>query len=665
MFTAKSANADVSRFWGIFWLDASSDQTVDQGYEAIGRDCGIKGDSKSIRQWFTSLRESWLLILDNADDPEKDISEYFPIGNRGTILVTTRNAECRNHATVGSTKLEGMAVNEAIALLLKSATIESVSDETQRLARSIVETLGCLALAIIQAGGYIRQNLCRLEEFPDIYSRHRQRLLTYQPIQANVRYKLTVYTTWEISIDKIKSIAEGSSSRISKEAARNAMELLQIFCFWHFDGISEEMFRKAGTNSFQSYDYYREMAIPRVLVVDDHGQWDAYPFRQAIALLSSFSLISSNGRDELISIHPLVHTWARDRLAEDERLNFWRVAVITLGASIPLGKTSSDYKLRRLRLPHINSCIKIYYSRDVFTNDMQLLGASTAEHFARVYYERGQYKESIELEEQIVKIRETVLGNEDLLTLIARHNLAVSYKEVPDRRQDALRLLEPLVETRTRILGPENKYTLSSMHSLTFTYHCVNRMQDAIRLYEQVLKSRKRILGDEHEHTLVAMHNLAKVYSDLGRHDDALVLAQHVLDRRRRVLGDEHPDTLNTMGLTAMIYSRLGRREDAIDLCTLALEISKRELGDEHPDTLNCAQILEICLSANSKENSRFNRADDRSKGNRKRRSISRSTNAIEGLPSRGKSKRLTGEANAENPVPNSSRLRRWIKSLK
>ena len=418
---------------------------------------------------------------------------------------------------------------------------------------------------------------------------------------------MTVYTTWEISIDKIKSIAEGSSSRFTKEAAQGALELLQIFCFWHFDGILEEMFRKAGKNTHRE-NLFGGMTQPRVLVVDDHGQWNAYPFRQAINLLSSFSLISIDGEDNVISIHPLVHTWARDRLAEEERLSFWRIAVMTLSASFRSGRTSSEYKLRRLRLPHINSCLRIYHYRELFTDDMQLQGAHAADFFAGVYYEWAHYKESMELMEQIVKSRETVLGDENLSTLRARRNLAMSYMEVPDRHPDALRLLEHVLEVETRILGPENKYTLRTMHSLAIGYNVVNRKEDAMKLHEQGLKTRKRILGDEHVHTLYSMHSLAILYSDLGRHDDALVLTQHVLDTRKRVLGDEHPATLRAMGSTARIYAHLGRREDAIKLGQLALEISKRVLGDEHPDILLYIEVLAYCLSNDSNGSFKDNR---------------------------------------------------------
>ena len=34
------------------------------------------------------------MILDNADDPHLDISPYFPVGNRGIVLITTLGPDC-------------------------------------------------------------------------------------------------------------------------------------------------------------------------------------------------------------------------------------------------------------------------------------------------------------------------------------------------------------------------------------------------------------------------------------------------------------------------------------------------------------------------------------------------------------------------------------------
>ena len=74
--------------------------TIQQGFRDIAKRCGLDAKPDAVKQW--------LLIINNADDPNMDISTIFPVGNRGSILVTTRNPHCRIHATVGSHELREM-----------------------------------------------------------------------------------------------------------------------------------------------------------------------------------------------------------------------------------------------------------------------------------------------------------------------------------------------------------------------------------------------------------------------------------------------------------------------------------------------------------------------------------------------------------------------------
>jgi ankyrin repeat protein len=102
-------------------------------------------------------------ILDNADDPDLDISRHFPVGDRGTILITSRNPDCGIYATAGVHELGRLEVEEAITLILKTAGHSNLLEQPAReTARSVVSTLGCLALAIDQANvkdGYGRAPL--------------------------------------------------------------------------------------------------------------------------------------------------------------------------------------------------------------------------------------------------------------------------------------------------------------------------------------------------------------------------------------------------------------------------------------------------------------------------------------------------------------------------
>ena len=115
------------RFWGIFWLDASTPMTIQQGFRDIAQRCGLDVEPDVVKQCLSNIQHYWLLIVDNADDPNMDISTIFPVGNRGLVLVTTRNPHCIIHATVSSHELREMGQEEAVELFLRAADVEDGS----------------------------------------------------------------------------------------------------------------------------------------------------------------------------------------------------------------------------------------------------------------------------------------------------------------------------------------------------------------------------------------------------------------------------------------------------------------------------------------------------------------------------------------------------------
>lgn len=142
----------AARFWGVFWIDATSNETAQEGFLNIARRCKQQQNISSVQEWLSG-RDHWLLVIDNADDPALDISKYFPAGHQGTILITTRNPDCTKHSTVGSCRVDQMSPKDAVTLLLKSARVEEAERENGgKCAEEIVEVLGYLALAIVQAG---------------------------------------------------------------------------------------------------------------------------------------------------------------------------------------------------------------------------------------------------------------------------------------------------------------------------------------------------------------------------------------------------------------------------------------------------------------------------------------------------------------------------------
>jgi hypothetical protein len=367
----------IIRFWGIFWVDASSNKAAEESFLKIARVCKLEEDFEATKRWLANIEDQWLLVIDNADDPSIDISRFFPNGDRCTILVTTRNHECKIHATVGSIEFGAMGVEEATTLLHRATDLEDTPDkEFRSLAKPIVQTLGCHALAIVQAGAYIRQGGCSMEEYHGVYSRHRKQLLSRESKQARIDYKYTVYTTWEISVNLIE--------KMSTESANDAIELLQLFSFMHFDGITEDILKETWKSMRnQEPSEWTRMHQLRVLYEDTSLDWDPYMIREALILLSSLSLLTFD-RINGISIHPLVHAWARDRLTKTDQKRWWMIAASTLAMPISLDALSFHYSFRISLLPHIDSCLKSH--NELFAKgDADSERLDMAAKFARVY----------------------------------------------------------------------------------------------------------------------------------------------------------------------------------------------------------------------------------------------------------------------------------------
>ena len=144
--------------------------------------------------WLTGLDKPWLLVIDNADDPTIDYSRFFPPGDRRHILVTSRNSNCKIHATIAYYEFGNMEEEDAITLLLKAADQDGIDDQKVReVARLIAGTLGYLALALIQAGASIRHGICTLEGYLDVFASYETQIMNDDFPQAPAIPTMSAY----------------------------------------------------------------------------------------------------------------------------------------------------------------------------------------------------------------------------------------------------------------------------------------------------------------------------------------------------------------------------------------------------------------------------------------------------------------------------------------
>ncbi|KAL9048010.1 MAG: hypothetical protein Q9162_007887, partial [Coniocarpon cinnabarinum] len=115
-----------------------------------------------------------------------------------------------------------MDLSDAVTLLWKvSGVAEQDRVLKHKLAENIVDRLGCLALAICQAGAVLQKRSYTMVEYYNVFDQRRKELLQERGAQSLLGYQHTIYTAWDLSV---KAIKEQHSA-----AAPDAVEVLHVF----------------------------------------------------------------------------------------------------------------------------------------------------------------------------------------------------------------------------------------------------------------------------------------------------------------------------------------------------------------------------------------------------------------------------------------------------
>ncbi|KAJ7688323.1 P-loop containing nucleoside triphosphate hydrolase protein [Mycena olivaceomarginata] len=306
-------------FSEIFYIDATNEQTIETDLQTVAP--AVVGEStEAILRWLAGKQEEWLLLFDNADDVQLDISKFFPHCTFGNILITTRNQELCIHASAGS-RVSDMELEDAKDLLLQLA-YQGRSDKQEKLSSDEQEKLAelyCFPLAVSQAGGYIHAR-GKLSEYLKLYQNHRDKLLQRAEVQGQRKYGQAVYATWNLSYQRLSSPAR---------------TMLQICSSLHHKGILEQIFEKAAMSQQELDDSELQKEVTQFLTElgKRAGNWDSWAFHEVMGELESYSLIERDRQDDSYHIHPLVQHWSGTTIGTSRHL-LQKCVLAMIGLSI-------------------------------------------------------------------------------------------------------------------------------------------------------------------------------------------------------------------------------------------------------------------------------------------------------------------------------------------
>ncbi|KAG8779521.1 hypothetical protein FRC12_024160 [Ceratobasidium sp. 428] len=563
----------------IVYVDATTRETAVSTLKgfALARKIGETHDDTL--KWLELSSQSWLLVFDNADDPDLGIQNYIPGGLYGSVLITTR---LRSVAHLGQgpgseCRIGAMEAEEAIELLLTKARMrdQALSGEETDAATELVQDLGFLALAIVQAGAYIFCANISITKYRHQCLEHtRTSLEQYSKLAGNIeKYERTVYTTWVMSYERLKP---------------HTQQLLGLMSYLHHGGITEDIFRRAATHmdwtptippTDEEHSTRKYVQDHLGLYIDKEGRWNSSAFSIAMSELTLSSLVDYDRVNESFTLHVLVQDWARTMIAFSKTTALMHSSHL-LAWSVDYSDDIEAHAYRRGLLLHVNKLDKLGVSNP---ND--------AHFFAEVYDENGQWNEAEALQLQVLDATRQALGDLHPDTLAIMNNLALAYLD-QGRWDEAEALNVQVLDARKQALGDLHSDTLTSMNNLALAYLDQGRWDEAEALQVPVLDASKQVLGNLHPSTLTSMSNLASTYRTRGRWNEAEALQVQVLDARKQVLGNLHPSTLISMSNLAGTYWEQGLWDEAEALQVQVLNASKQVLGNLHPSTLTSMNNL-------------------------------------------------------------------------
>jgi tetratricopeptide (TPR) repeat protein/transcriptional regulator with XRE-family HTH domain len=615
----------VDEYTHVFWMRAGTRDTLVADFVALAERLDLPEKDEqdqqrvvaAVKRWL-AVQEGWLLILDNADDLPL-AREFLPTNHKGYILFTTRHQAAGPIAV--SIEVERLTLQEGTLLLLRwcrlldlDSPLEDATVTDRTAAERIVQEMDGLPLALVQAGAYVEETGCSLEDYLHLYTTHRKDLLARRSRLIH-DYPETVDTTWSLSFQQIE------------QQSPAAADLLRLCAFLAPDAIPEELFTRGSAELG---------AIPGAAAADP------FKLNEALEVLRRYSLVRRDGSRHMLSIHRLVQTVIKESMDHQTQRTWAERTVRTVNAAFPEADDSPGEKQQyclQYYVPHVQECAMLITQYRLSSPEAGHLfhQAGAFLHF------RGFYPQSQSFHQQALTIRKQVFGSEhpdvadslNALGLLARFH--GKYGQAERFHQQALAI-------REKTLGLDHHATAQSLNNLGVLYRSQGKYEQAGTFLQQSFSIHEQVLGSQHPDTLFALINLAKLYIEQRKYEQAEPLAKQALATSERVLepehhivaqslnlrarlfyeernyeqaemlwkralaiaektfGPEHPSTAERLDNLAELYAAQGRFAQAESLCRRALAICEKILGAEHPDTITYREHLSRIMSQKEAE---------------------------------------------------------------
>ncbi|MDI1493613.1 MAG: hypothetical protein OHK93_005909 [Ramalina farinacea] len=628
------ANRNRSEFDVILFVIADQRQRLTQSYSEIARCLGLvehgstvdpENDRERLKLWFENpvkfanqiteapvrqngsneSKAKWLLILDNADDPQI-LSDFWPVSGFGSVLVTSRDPSTgiQHYPFSECLTLQGFSTEDAVQLLKTLTKSNNDRGEIDTSAKQIVQRLEGLPLAIDQISSIITRRRFSISDFARDYAQASDYHKLYDERHVKGGYEYSLGSVW--AFESLETDEKGAFSLLC------VLAMLDSAC------IQQEIMVRSLS----------------------HGAIDSYPrvssaYNDFLAILIERSLVQRDLDDGSLTLHRLVQDVARARIVSRGELfkAAFEIAWKSVAASFPnrteeMNTAGSVQRWQQCGMVYTHVVKLFQVARELYdtqkdvTFPLELIdllyeaawyvvpvisSQPPLIFISRWQCERREAAEALPLAELASTMCDLLAPNEEMVqktrTPLQRRQTKIWACRIVIAQSTGdsknafhySQLRYKSAEDEFEATGVLTGFLTSTCNTLGISY-AMNRLhENALDYLTRSVNLRKQMPDFKKDWLYSPYYHMGITYHRMGDYEKAAGIIQEAIDDRVAALGPNDRISSRTAALyysLGNIRNSEGRLDDAFGLHHRAYMQSRQTAGEFAFATLRCSQKL-------------------------------------------------------------------------